>query len=109
MWQLEDSIRHIRTPEFMEQFIRPTAEILNEESLIPDGNIISPPPNQFTHELKHSQSFYYAGAMQGSPPDGEFPKDTKVVLLQYDGGNYCRVADGRGIYAVIEFNALEKL
>lgn len=93
----------------MEQFIRPKAEILPEGSLIPDENMISPPPNQFTHQLTDSQPFYYTGAMQASPSDGEFPKGTKVVLLRYDGGSYCRVADDRGVYAEIEYESLEKL
>ena len=102
-------ILRIRNPKIMEQFIKPKAEILSEESLIPDKNTISPPPNQFTHKLKDSQSFYYIGAMQGSPPDGEFPAGTKVVLLRYDGGSYCRVADEQGLYAEIQFDSLKEL
>ena len=46
---------------------------------------------------------------QGSHPEGEFPKGTKVVLLCYDGGNNCRVVDGNGIYVEIEFSSLKKL
>lgn len=93
----------------MNQYIRPEAELLGDESLIPDKNEIFPPPNQFTHELKDSQSFYYVDAAQSAMADGEFSKGTKVVLLRYDGGNYCRVADERGIYAEIEFDSLKKL
>lgn len=83
--------------------------MLAEESLIPDKNEISPPPNQFTHELETNEFFYYISATQASPPDGEFAKGAKVVLLRYDGGNYCRVADERGIYAEIQFSGLRKL
>ena len=93
----------------MEQFIKPEAEMLAEDSLIPDKNEISPPPNQFTHELKKSESFYYVSAAQATPPDGEFAKGAKVVLLRYDGGSYCRVADERGIYAEVQFGCLKKL
>jgi hypothetical protein len=93
----------------MEQFIRPKAEILSEESLIPDANLISPPPNQFTHKLIRTESYYYSSAAQASPPDGEFPKDTKVVLLKYDGGSYCRVVDKQGLYVEIEHASLKKL
>jgi hypothetical protein len=93
----------------MEQFIRPKAEILSEESLIPDENLISPPPNQFTHELKEMKSYYYISAAQATPPDGEFPEGAKVVLLRYDGGSYCRVVDERGIYAETEYDGLRKL
>lgn len=93
----------------MEQFTRPEVNVLPDESLIPERNLIIPPPNQFTHELKNSQLFYYNGAQQGFPPDGELPKKTKVVLFRYEGGNYCRVIDGQGLYVEIEFNSLQKI
>lgn len=93
----------------MENFIRPKVEILPKESIIPNENLISPAPNQFTHELRKTQSYYYINTGQAFPPDGEFPKGTKVVLIRHDGGNYCYVADGRGIYAEIQFDSLKKL
>jgi hypothetical protein len=93
----------------MEGFIRPDAVILPEDAMIPDNNLISPPPNQFTHELTQTQPYYYTGAQQASPPDGEFPAGTKVLLLVYDGGNYCRVADGQGLYVETEHSGLKKL
>ncbi|MET0751945.1 MAG: hypothetical protein ABWZ66_01165 [Pyrinomonadaceae bacterium] len=93
----------------MEQFTRPDMDVLPDEALIPDGSLISPPPNQFTHELKNSQPFYYTGAQQASPPDGEFPEKTKVVLFRHDGGSHCRVVDGQGLYVEIEFQSLKKL
>jgi len=77
--------------------------------LIPDQNLIKPAPNQFTHELTRAQPYYYHGAQQGSPPDGEFPKGTKVVLLVRDGGSYCRVADAQGLYVETEFEGLKRL
>jgi hypothetical protein len=30
--------------------------------------------------------------------DGEFSSGTRVVLMVYDGGEYCRVVDARGLY-----------
>ena len=93
----------------MGNFIRPKAVVLPEESLIPESNLISPPPNQFTHELKSSQPFYYTGAQQASPPDGELPANTKVVLFRHEGGSYCRVVDEQGLYVEIEFDSLKKL
>ncbi len=93
----------------MEKFIRPKAEILSEESLIPEKNLIYPPPNIFTHKLIRSEPYYFTSMMQGSPLDGEFPEGTKVVLLGHEGGNNCRVVDEQGIYAEIEFDSLKKL
>ena len=90
----------------MEGFTRPQAEVLDEGSLIPDGNLISPPPNQFTHVVEHAQPFYYG---RGRKPDGEFPAGTLVVLMAYDGGARCRVADGRGLYVETKYAGLKKL
>lgn len=94
----------------MEYFTRPNASILPEESMIPERNLVLPPPNQFTHELKSAQPFYYTGAQQASPPDGELPAGTKVVLFRREEeSSYCRVIDGQGLYVEIEFDSLRKL
>ena len=83
--------------------------VLANEALIPRANLISPGPNQFTHELTRAQPFYYAGAQAGMAPDGELPATTKVVLLVYGGGAYCRVVDGQGLYVEIAYDSLKKL
>lgn len=93
----------------MKGMIRPEARVLPESSLIPDRNLIAPAPNQFTHELARAQPFYFSGMQQGRPPDGELPEGTKVVLLVHDGGNACRVVDGRGLYVETEHAGLRKL
>lgn len=93
----------------MKGFTRPEATVLPEDAMIPDKNLIKPAPNQFTHKLKSAQAYYYDGAQQGAPADGEFPAGTKVALLVHDGGNYCRVVDARGLYVEIEFASLKKL
>jgi hypothetical protein len=93
----------------MEGFLRPEARVLPENAIVPEQNLISPAPNQFTHELTRSQPYYFAEMQQGSPPDGEFPAGTKVVLLVYHGGAACRVADGQGLYVATEYDGLKKL
>lgn len=93
----------------MEGFIRPDAVVLPESAVVPDKNIITPAPNQFTHELTRPQPFYFDGAQQGRPSDGELPEGAKVVLLLHDGGSYCRVADERGLYVEIEHDALKRI
>lgn len=93
----------------MEGFVRPDAVILPENAVIPDRNLILPAPNQFTHKLIRPQPFYFTGAQQGMQPDGQLLAGTKVVLLMYDGSNYCRVADGQGLYVEIEYDSLKKL
>lgn len=93
----------------MEGFVRPDAVVLGENSIVPERNIISPAPNQFTHELTRSQPFYFAEAQRAGQPSGRFPAGTKVVLLVYDGGDYCRIADGQGLYVEIEHDGLKRL
>ncbi|HSK80832.1 MAG TPA: hypothetical protein VLQ45_30550 [Thermoanaerobaculia bacterium] len=88
---------------------RPEAFILPENSMVPDRNLVSPAPDQFTHELIRSQLFYLHGALQGAQPIGEFPAGTKVVLMTHDGGDYCRVVDQRGLYVETEYAGLKKL
>ena len=91
-----------------EGFIRPEAEIFDESALVPAANLITPPPNQFTHQLRRAQPFYF-NSPDHKPSDGQLSKGTNVVLLVYDGGKYCRVADGRGLYVEIEYDSLQKL
>lgn len=93
----------------MENFIEPKAIVLPEEANVPDENLIAPPPNRFTHRLKKTQPYYFYGAQQAMPPNGEFPVGTKVVLMIFDGGGYCRVVDVQGLYAETEFDGLEEL
>lgn len=93
----------------MEGFLRPDPVILPENAIVPDRNLIQPTPDQFTHQLIRPQPFYFTSAQQATLPDGQFPAGTKVVLLVYNGGNYCRVADRQGLYVEIEYDSLKKL
>jgi len=92
-----------------EGFARPEAEVLTAKALVPGQNLIAPAPNQFTHEVARAQPYYFTGAQPGMAPDGEFSAGAKVVLLLHDGGVYCRVADGRGLYVETEYESLRKL
>jgi len=77
---------------------------------VPDENIIRPAPNRFTHELARAQPFYFDESRRGGAPDGEFPAGTRVVLLVHDDGDsFCRVADGRGLYVEVEYDALKSV
>jgi hypothetical protein len=93
----------------MKGFIRPEVKVLPEGAVVPDRNVIKPAPNQFTHELTRPQPFYFDEARQSGPADGELGEGTPVVLLFHDGGAYCRVADGRGLYVEVEYDALRTI
>jgi hypothetical protein len=93
----------------MEGFTRPEAKVLSDDAIVPDRNLIVPPPNQFTHELVRSEVYYYSEPQNAGNTDGQLEKGTHVVLLKYDGGTYCRVADGRGLYVVVPYDSLKPL
>lgn len=91
------------------QMLRPKAVVLKEAALVPAQNLLVPPPNQFTHELSAKQAFYFAVGEVPTQPDGEWEAGTPVVLLWYDGGEYCRVADAQGLYVETAYAGLRPL
>ncbi|HEX5707459.1 MAG TPA: hypothetical protein VFX96_09195 [Pyrinomonadaceae bacterium] len=93
----------------MKGIVRPPAVVVSKKALVPEGNFIQPPPNQFTHELKRRQPFYFARGGRKKTADGHFAAGTKVLLLVSEGGDFCRVADGRGVYAEVRCDSLKKL
>ena len=93
----------------MEGMKRPEAIVLPESSLIPSDCLISPPPNQFTHEVARSQPFYASRGLPSGPPAGQFEAGAKVVLLYPDGGELCRVVDAAGRYVDTRFDGLRKI
>jgi len=99
---------HFRGYQVMKGMRRPEAIVLPDSSLVPT-NVITPAPNQFTHEVTRSQPFYASFGAVDEPPTGQFDAGTRVVLLYYDGKDYCRVADGTGRYVETRFDGLRKL
>ena len=92
----------------MEGMQRPEPTVLPESAVIPDGSLIRPPPTAFTHELTVEQPFRYVGSDPSSPADGVLPVGTRVVLMD-DGGDVCRVVDGRGLYVATGCAGLRRL
>ena len=93
----------------MDHMLRPKATVLPESALVPDRNIMQPPPTQFTHEVVAEQPYYYVNPHQATPPEGRFPTGTKLVLLTHDGGPVCQVIDGRGLCVATAFDGLRPL
>jgi hypothetical protein len=93
----------------MEGFLRPPTEVLPESAVVPDRNLIVPAPNTFTHTLAGDQPFSYTTLEGSAVPDGELTAGTPVVLMVFDGGRFCRVVDGRGLYVEIEHESLKPL
>jgi hypothetical protein len=91
------------------RMLRPKATVLPESAIVPQRNLLHPPPNTFTHAVTRTQPYYYAAPQPGAAPDGHFSSGTKVVLISHDGGRTCHVADGRGLYVVTAFDGLRPL
>jgi hypothetical protein len=92
-----------------ERYLRPKSQVLSEGSLIPQENQIRPAPNHFTHQLVATAPFYFRSERDSNAPDGQLEAGTKVLLLRYDGGARCRVADGQGLYVETSYGNLAKL
>lgn len=89
--------------------IRPKAVVLSDAAMPPEKNLIKPPPNQFTHELRQAQPYYYDQAQAAATPNGKFAVGAKVVLMVYDGGSHCRVVDAQGLYVETAYAGLRPL
>ena len=92
-----------------ERYVRPESVVLGEGSLVPPENQIRPTPNQFTHTVVEAAPFSFGAEPTTSAPDGELEAGTRVVLLRYDGGERCRVVDGRGLYVEVSYAKLAAL
>jgi hypothetical protein len=92
----------------MKGFVTPEASILDESAIVPEENLMSPAPTKFTHELKHSQPYYFSQTKKSKQPDGEFSVGTKVLLVSKDDDR-CRVADQQGLLVEIDCDSLKKL
>ena len=86
------------------RILRPETKVLSDAALVPTQNLVKPPPNQFTHEVRRQQPYYYSDDRER--PDGEFVEGVRVVLMSHDGGKYCRVVDEQGLHVSTEYEGL---
>ena len=93
----------------MGRMLRPKAMVLPETALVPARNLIQPAPNQFTHDVTKEQPYYFTSPKQTAPAEGNFAAGTKVLLIRHDGGGFCHVADGRGLYVATAFKGLRPI
>ena len=74
--------------------------VLGDESLVPDTNIIDPPPNHFTHELVADEPYRFDRDTPGAKPDGVLRAGTPVIVL-VEGRDRSRVVDDSGLYVEV--------
>jgi hypothetical protein len=87
---------------------RPDAVVLGEDALVPERNVVQPPPNRFTHELVVDEPYRLDRPERADEPDGVLPAGTPVVLL-IEGADRCRVVDGSGLYVEVGRASLREL
>lgn len=88
--------------------LRPETSVLADEALVPEGNVIRPAPNRFTHELLVDEPYRFDRPESAGAPAGVLPAGTPVVLL-VEGPDRCRVVDGSGLYVDVRCTSLRKL
>ena len=80
--------------------LRPEPRVLADGALVPDANVISPPPNRFTHELVRDVPYRLDRPARAHEPDGVLEAGSSVVLL-VDGPELCWVVDASGLYVEV--------
>ena len=84
--------------------LRPEPRVLADGALVPDANVISPPPNRFTHELVRDVPYRLDRPARAHEPDGVLEAGSSVVLL-VDGPELCWVVDASGLYVEVSLTA----
>ena len=88
--------------------IRPAATVMPASALEPEADVVSPPPNRFTHVVRARQPFY-VGETATDEPGGTLAAGAKVVLMVRGKGDTCRVIDRRGRYVLTSCKGLKPL
>ena len=86
--------------------LRPAAEVLGPDSLVPAVNLVQPPPDQFSHELTRDEPYRF-GSDSTTSPDGELQRGTPVLVVANDG-RHARVIDERGLYVQVRSESLRR-
>ena len=85
--------------------LRPEARVLPDEALVPAAEVVSPPPDRFTHELVTDEPYRREG---DSDPEGVLRAGTRVVV-RAEGAARCRVVDGGGISIEVKRSSVRRL
>jgi hypothetical protein len=93
----------------VKRVLRPDMSVLPESALVPDKNLLLPPPTQFTHVVWVEQPYFYSDAAKAAKPDGKFMAGTNVLLLKHDGNSMCRVVDAQGLHVFTAFAGLQPI
>jgi hypothetical protein len=93
----------------MEHMVRPSVSVLPESALVPEQNLLKPPPNQFSHVVTVDQPYYFQPPGPEIQAGGLFLAGTQVLLIARTDGPMCHVADGRGIYVLTLYEGIRRI
>src|SRR5215211_6011998 len=88
--------------------LRPEARVLADETLVPEANLVRPPPNRFTHQLALDEPYRLDRPDHAGEPDGVLPAGTPVAVL-VEGSERYRVVDGNGLYVEVRRASVRRL
>lgn len=90
---------------------RPGFVVLGAGSLVPETNLVRPPPDRFTHELVADQPYSLDRAGHDHGPDGVLPAGTPVAVLPggHDRDDLCRVVTATGLAVDVPRAAVREL
>lgn len=93
----------------MKGFTQPEKVVLPEAALVPSPNVVTPPPNYFTHQTLREAPYFFSAANNRQQPDGVLPAGAHVTMVRCEDGGRCRVIDQRGLYVQIDRDHLKTL
>jgi hypothetical protein len=100
--------RHSRDDPDADVVLRPEFVVLGEGALVPEDNIVRPPPTRFTHELVVDERYHLDRPDRAPGADGVMRAGTRVALLEQTDDR-CRVVDGRGLSVDVRRASLREL
>jgi hypothetical protein len=100
--------RHADDEPDEEVVLRPEFVVLGEGALVPEANVVRPPPTRFTHELMVDEPYYLDRPDRAAEADGVMRAGTRVALLE-QSDDRCRVVDGSGLSVDVRRASLREL
>jgi hypothetical protein len=88
--------------------LRPEVHVLDRSAMVPERNIVRPPPEHFTHELAVDEPFHLDRDVRRGEPDGILRAGTRVVVVA-TAEDRCRVVDGRGLTVDVRRSSLRAI
>lgn len=88
------------------RFRRPLARVLDDTSMVPSENLVSPPA-AFTHVTTREAAYYYSSG-SAREAAGHLPKGTQVASHEISG-DFVRVVDGQGLSVFVRGSVLRPL